>query len=72
MLIEKSTFGAYYLFAFSTLLCTVLIAFFMSETRGHSLEAIEQRYLENSARATGRWVREGFRLRRVRVAGTSS
>lgn len=72
MLIAKSTFGAYYFFAFSTLLCTVLIAFFMFETRGHSLEAIEQRYLENSAKATGRWAREGFKLRRVRVAEVSA
>lgn len=67
MLIAKSTFGAYYFFAFSTLLCTVMIAMFMYETKGHSLELIEQRYLENRAKATGRWAVEGFRLRRLRV-----
>ena len=70
MLIEKSTFGAYYFFAFSTLLCTVMIAMFMFETRGHSLERIEQRYLENRAKATGRWAIDGFRLRRLRVTET--
>lgn len=68
MLIAKSTFGAYYFFAFSTLLCTVMIAMFMYETNGHSLEIIEQRYLENKGKATGRWAVEGFRLRKLRIA----
>ena len=68
VLIATSTFGAYYFFAFSTLFCTIVIALFMSETRGHSLEAIEQRYLESSATSTGRrWAMDGFKLRRIHV-----
>jgi sugar porter (SP) family MFS transporter len=67
-LIAKSVFGAYYFFAGCTLFCTVFIALFMQETRGQSLEAIEQTFMENSSRATGRWNVHGFRLRRIRVA----
>lgn len=67
-LIASSSFGAYYFFAGCTLFCTVFIALFMQETRGHSLEAIEQRFIDNSGRSTGRWNMEGFHLRRVRVA----
>ncbi|KAB5551361.1 sugar transport protein [Coniochaeta sp. 2T2.1] len=67
-LIASSSFGAYYFFAACTLFCTVFIALFMQETRGRSLEAIEQGFLESSGRSTGRWNVEGFRLRRVRVA----
>lgn len=67
-LIASSSFGAYYFFAGCTLFCTVFIALFMQETRGHSLEAIEQRFMDNSGRSTGRWAMEGFHLRRVRVA----
>ena len=73
VLISKSTFGAYYFFAFSTLLCTIVIVLFMFETKGHSLEAIEQRYLEQKSRASGRWTAGEFHLRRVRAAqGVSS
>ncbi|TEA18448.1 High-affinity glucose transporter [Colletotrichum sidae] len=68
VLIAKSTFGAYYLFAFCSLFCTVVVALVMVETRGHSLEAIEKRYLEKKALATGKWQMEGIRMRRVRAA----
>ncbi|KAK3945338.1 sugar transport protein [Diplogelasinospora grovesii] len=70
VLISRSTFGAYYFFAFCTLFTTIMIAIFMSETKGHSLEAIEQRYLEDRAgRTSGRWTsaERGFRLTRLRV-----
>ncbi|KAI0431566.1 sugar transport protein [Xylaria sp. FL1042] len=68
--IATSTFGAYYFFAFATLLCTVVSATYMFETKGRTLESIEQRYAEKQALrrqtiSTGRWsfpVR-GFRLR---------
>lgn len=71
ILISTSSFGAYYLFAFSTLFCTIVCAIFMVETKGQSLEVIEQRYLESRAAATGRWTMKDFRLRRVRVATAS-
>jgi hypothetical protein len=41
----------------------------MYETKGHTLEAIEERYSENQAqRSTGRWRLGGdaFKMRRIR------
>ncbi|KAI0128225.1 general substrate transporter [Hypoxylon sp. NC0597] len=69
ILIEKSIFGAYYFFAFSTMLATAVVAMFMFETKGRSLEVIEASYIQNTARSTGRWgvVATEFKLRRVRV-----
>lgn len=61
MLISKSTFGAYYLFAFCSLLTTIVVAIFMVETRGHSLEAIEQRYLDGQATGKTEEKKEGIR-----------
>ncbi|KAF4816062.1 putative metabolite transport protein YwtG [Colletotrichum siamense] len=46
VLLSVSSFGAYFLFAGCSLFCTVVVAFYMVETRGHSLEAIEKRYTE--------------------------
>ncbi|RYP70444.1 hypothetical protein DL771_005485 [Monosporascus sp. 5C6A] len=59
--LATSTFGAYYFFAFSTLFCTVMCAFCMIETKGHSLEFIEQKYSEKqrNAKAIGKWWRLG-------------
>lgn len=37
----------------------------MVETKGHSLEFIEQRYMDDKAKATGRWTTDGFKLRPV-------
>ena len=67
VLIAKSSFGAYYFFASATLLCTVLCAVFMFETKGHSLEVIEQRYSEGRSSAVRSWAADGFRLRRVGI-----
>jgi hypothetical protein len=70
-LIASSSFGAYYFFAGCTLFCTIFIALFMQETRGHSLEAIEQAFIESrtgSAAVSGRRAVDSFNLRRVRVA----
>ncbi|KAI1282974.1 sugar transport protein [Xylaria sp. FL0933] len=72
--IATSTFGAYYFFAFATLFCTVVSTVYMFETKGRTLESIEQRYAEKQALrrqaiSTGRWplsVR-GFRLRATRA-----
>ncbi|KAJ0164594.1 High-affinity glucose transporter [Colletotrichum tanaceti] len=64
VLLSKSTFGAYFLFAGCSLVCTVVVAATMVETRGHSLEAIEKRYSEKKAKATGRWKMKGLRPRR--------
>lgn len=49
MFLASSTFGAYYFFAFSALFCTLMCAVFMFETKGHSLEFIEQKYSERQA-----------------------
>ena len=66
--LATSSFGAYYFFTVSILLCTVMCAFCMIETKGHSLEFIEQRFSERhlNAETIGRWRRLGgqsFRLR---------
>ncbi|KAH7001212.1 general substrate transporter [Ilyonectria destructans] len=53
VLLAKSTFGAYYLFAFSSLACTLSVCFFMFETKGLSLEAIEKRYEERKESSNG-------------------
>ncbi|KAK4184966.1 general substrate transporter [Podospora australis] len=66
-LIAKSTFGAYYFFAGCSFICTVMVALYMSETRGHSLEAIEARYQEGASRITGRQLVQGLPLRRLRL-----
>ncbi|TGJ86413.1 hypothetical protein E0Z10_g2354 [Xylaria hypoxylon] len=70
--IATSTFGAYYFFAFATLLCTVVSAVYMFETKGRTLESIEKRYSEKQALrrqvvSTGRWSHplQGFRLRAI-------
>ncbi|KAH8649320.1 sugar transport protein [Xylariales sp. PMI_506] len=49
MFIASSSFGAYYFFAFCSLFTTIICFLFMFDTKGHSLEAIEQRYLERKA-----------------------
>ena len=68
--LATSSFGAYYFFTFSTLFCTVMCAFCMIETKGHSLEFIERKYTEKqlNSKATGRRWRLGaqsFVLRNV-------
>lgn len=68
VLIANSAFGAYFLFAGCSLLCTLACAVFMFETRGHTLEDIEQRQQESTARIiTGRLNASHFRLRRIHV-----
>ncbi|KAF3769122.1 general substrate transporter [Cryphonectria parasitica EP155] len=64
--IDRTTFGAYYFFACSAFICTVGCALYMFETKGHTLEVIEQRYMDSKANATGsRWNMEKFKLRPV-------
>ncbi|CAJ2500113.1 Uu.00g029660.m01.CDS01 [Anthostomella pinea] len=67
--IATSTFGIYFFFAGCTLLCTVVSALFMFETKGRTLESIEQRYSESQAMSTGRWKLpvHNFRLRRLQA-----
>lgn len=67
--ISTSTFGVYYFFAFCSLFTTVVCVFLMHETKGQSLEDIEQKYMERQSRTTGRWKLNpaGFRMRRIRA-----
>jgi hypothetical protein len=46
VLLDKSSFGAYYLFAGCSLATTIMVVLFMSETKGYSLEEIEKRHEE--------------------------
>lgn len=74
--IDRTTFGCYYFFAASAFLCTVVCALFMFETKGHTLEVIEQRYLDGTAKTMGQRTMDGFKLRAVARAkelqGTST
>lgn len=63
--IDRTTFGAYYFFAGSAFVCTVACFLYMFETKGHTLEVIEQRYTDAKANSTGRWTMEGFKMRSV-------
>ncbi|KAK2611083.1 hypothetical protein N8I77_004459 [Diaporthe amygdali] len=65
VMIAESSFAAYYFFAGCTLICTIVCALYMFETKGHTLEVIEQKYLDEKAKSTGRWAFEGFKLRPV-------
>ncbi|CAH0033958.1 unnamed protein product [Clonostachys rhizophaga] len=47
ILLSKSSYGAYFLYAAFTLAGTIVIAIGMTETQGHSLEDIEKRYNES-------------------------
>ncbi|KAI1341793.1 general substrate transporter [Xylariaceae sp. FL0016] len=80
--LARSSFGAYYFFASSTVLCTVVCAFVMVETKGHSLEYIEQKYAERQTvvKQFGRWrkhetqsvsLREISQRREVKTEGCS-
>ena len=51
--LASSSYGAYYFFAFCSLFCTVMCAVFMFETKGHSLEFIEQKYSERQQSRVG-------------------
>ncbi|KAH6884562.1 general substrate transporter [Thelonectria olida] len=50
ILISKSTFAAYFLFAGCSFVLTIIVCIFMFETRGHSLEEIERRYEEKQSK----------------------
>lgn len=63
--IDRTTFGGYYFFACSAFLCTIVCALFMFETKGHSLELIEQQYLDGTATTTGRWAMEKIKMRPI-------
>ncbi|VUC32462.1 unnamed protein product [Clonostachys rosea] len=47
ILLSKSSYGAYFLYAAFTLAGTIVIVMYMTETKGHSLEDIEKRYNES-------------------------
>lgn len=63
--IDRTTFGAYCFFAAWGFLCTIVCFLYMFETKGHSLEVIEQRYMDGDAKATGLWTMDKFKLRAV-------
>ena len=67
IMIANSSFLAYYLFAGCTLACTVVIAFFMFETRGQSLEEIERKYSADRREKSARPTTANFRLCRLRM-----
>ncbi|KAI1082007.1 sugar transport protein [Whalleya microplaca] len=64
--VSTSTYGAYFFFASCSILCTVVSAIYMFETRGHTLEHIEQSYSEKQGISTSIWElsAKGFGLRK--------
>lgn len=44
ILLARSSFGAYFFFGFSTLVCLVVCVFAMPETKGKALEEIDQAF----------------------------
>lgn len=61
--IDRTTFGAYYFFACSAFICTLVCTLFMFETKGHTLEVIEQKYMDGKANVTGISTMGKFKLR---------
>jgi MFS family permease len=61
ILLDKSAYGAYFLFGFLALGTVMVLAAYMPETRGRSLEDIQQAFhhqgpqLRSVARRAGRW-----------------
>ncbi|EFX05800.1 major facilitator superfamily transporter sugar [Grosmannia clavigera kw1407] len=49
VLLSASTSGAYFFFGGMTVICTVIVTLYMVETRGATLEAIEQAYTDRMA-----------------------
>ncbi|POS71586.1 sugar transport protein [Diaporthe helianthi] len=72
VMIEKSSFAAYYFFAGCTLICTVVCALYMVETKGQTLEVIEQRYTDEQANSTARRTFEGLKLKPVPKVTTTT
>lgn len=74
--IDRTTFGCYYFFAASALLCTVVCALCMFETQGQTLEDIEQRYLDGTARPMGIKGMDALKMRSIakvrELRGTST
>ena len=68
VMIAQSSYGAYFLFAACTFVCTVVSLIWMRETRGHTLEAIEQRYSESRSTSSGLRMPKAFGLKRVNRA----
>ncbi|KOS20406.1 Hexose transporter 2 [Escovopsis weberi] len=64
--LSQASYGAYYMFAGCSLLCTVVIVLYMVETKGYSLETIEQRYNERASNATGSSAVRWFKLKGLR------
>ncbi len=52
IMLARSSFAAYYVFGFATLLTVIACAFFMPETKGRSLEAIDKAFNESRSSTT--------------------
>jgi hypothetical protein len=65
--ISSSSFGVYYFFASCSLFTTLTCFIFMYETKGQSLEVIEQKYMERQSKSSGHWRLnpEGLKMRRI-------
>lgn len=58
--LSRSTYGAYFLFGSFSLLALVVLSVYMPETRGHSLEAIQEGFQGGGMKWTGRKVLKWF------------
>ena len=74
--LAESSYGAYFLFGGLALFTAVVLALFMPETRGHSLEAIQEGFQVPKAGRQVQRIFSGLRFRATRrgddVSSTSS
>jgi hypothetical protein len=68
ILLARSTFAVYFFFGFSSLITVLVCAIIMPETKGYSLEAIDQAFLEHSGSVT--WASQILeKIRRKKMNG---
>lgn len=73
ILLDKSAFGAYFLFGGLALGTVLVLAAYMPETRGRSLENIQEAFHQPKLKSVGHYVRQLFPAMRHRTnAATGS
>ncbi|KAL5333479.1 hypothetical protein BJX70DRAFT_403521 [Aspergillus crustosus] len=65
ILLSKTSFGAYFLFGGCSLITAAVCAFYMPETKGRSLDEIEEAFKTRTAAASSRATTETARRRRA-------
>jgi hypothetical protein len=58
--LSRSSYGAYFLFGSFSLIAVIVLSIFMPETRGHSLESIQEGFQRGGMKWSGRKVLRWF------------